>query len=126
MEQTKEFTFSTPLMADYGEKKGKLVAYAHISAKVSYNEARYGAKFDADYATFHYVRVELEINRKTQDCTFAYLVSKDMLGDFSETIDKAINAHAEYVFGLEDERTGLGEHSDDSPEMRNPSLHNGY
>lgn len=104
MKIKKEFKFETPLFY-----KDKVLAQATISGKGYYDWADVGF-YDYCYADVIDVVVRLNLNGYEQDVTFAYIVDKGLLGDFSDLIDKAIHAHLEYIFSPEYAVTATATH----------------
>lgn len=100
----KEFKFETPLFY-----KDKVLAQATISGKGYYDWQDVGF-YDYCYADVIDVVVRLNLNGYEQDVTFAYIVDKGLLGDFSDLIDKAIHAHLEYIFSPEYAVTATATH----------------
>lgn len=104
MKIKKEFKFETPIFY-----KDKVLAQATISGKGYYDWDDVGY-YDYCYADVIDVVVRLNLNGYEQDVTFAYIVDKELRGDFSDLIDKAIHAHLEYIFSPEYAVTATATH----------------
>lgn len=132
---TKSFSFSTEIVNSYNNKKA---CTAIISGSCCQHSTTEDGEFDRDYCDFDDVNVILEIGDKRQDCTFAYLADKILMGDLCDAIDAAIARHCELLFKPVEERAvfagsyrpasettlvnRLGDHAEGSDEERNPSL----
>ena len=100
--QTKAFSFTTPI-ADH---KGKIIAYASVAGQ-GYMHNAYIEDFKNeqcdidDVFSFDVEKVQLMIGTEIEAATIAYKVSKQMLSDLADAIDKATLAHMEYLFSNE-------------------------
>lgn len=125
---TRAFSFTTPI-SNY---KGTVIAYASISG-LGYMHNAYVEDFKNqecepdDIFSFDVDKVSLMVGTETELATMAYRVSKNMLSDLADAIDKATLAHMEYLFS-EDNKEVEQEHttSDSDARERNPSLDRKY
>lgn len=121
----KRFHFTTPI-ANF---KGAVIAYASISGK-GYMYNAYVTDFKnqecepEDIFSFDIESVSLMVGTETEIATIAYRVSKNMLSDLADAIDRPALAHMEYLFSAftNDAESNDTPTADQDARNRNPSL----
>jgi hypothetical protein len=104
-------------MAEYGARKGSVVAYARVAGSATKPYYMKDEEFDADLIDFTVTSVLLKVGIVEQDVTLGYKVAQDIKSDFVDVIDEAVKAHMEYLFSNETNERPEADHTDTAQEL---------
>lgn len=105
MKNTKKFTIDTPIIEQYGSRKGKLIGYARVTGIGYYYERNHAdckedddndSLFDCDIECVSATTNAMQMCFK--DVTEAYKISSELGDTFAEICNKAALAHVAKMY----------------------------